>query len=225
MSKIFAFGDIHGCNQQLKLLLKNIDPHSDDTLIFLGDMIDRGDDSKGVIDTIWQYEKICHVISIMGNHEEMMLNALKYADERKYWFKFGGIETLQSFNQPPDLHGILAISFQYFDWLKRLKPYYETDDFIFCHAMPFYHLSMHNQTSNGLRWRFIEKNDSGHISNKKIICGHTAQKSGNVLVQNNIICIDTYACGGQKLTALEINNMMAWQIDNQLNLTKTLLKI
>lgn len=65
MSKIFAFGDIHGCNQQLKLLLKNIDPHSDDTLIFLGDMIDRGDDSKGVIDTIWQYEKICHVISII----------------------------------------------------------------------------------------------------------------------------------------------------------------
>lgn len=218
--RTFAFGDIHGCNQLLTTLLNKITPQPNDTLIFLGDLIDRGNDSKGVIDTIWQYEKLCNVITIMGNHEEMMINAIKYTDERKYWFKYGGIETMQSFHQTADLHGILAIPHEYINWLKRLKPYYETDDFIFSHATPFYHLSMQHQTDNGLRWRFLEANDVGHITGKKIICGHSSQKNGQVLLQGDIICIDTYACGGQKLTALEINKMTAWQIDHQLNINQ-----
>lgn len=219
--RTFAIGDVHGCNKMLIALLKEINPQPDDTIIFLGDLIDRGDDSKGVIETIWQYQKICNVIVIMGNHEEMMINALKYKDELKYWLKYGGIETLQSFNQTPDLHGILAIDFKYFNWLKRLKPYHETDDFIYSHATPIYHLPMEKQTDNGLRWRFIEKDDIGHITGKKVICGHSAQKSGEVLIQGDIICVDTYACGGQKLTALEIENFTAWQMDNELTLTKT----
>lgn len=204
----------------LTALLEAINPQKDDTIIFLGDLIDRGDDSKGVIDTIWQYEKICTVITIMGNHEEMMINALKYADERKYWFKFGGIETMQSFGQTADLHGILGIDMKYFDWIKKLKLYHETDDFIFSHATPFYHLPMENQTSNGLRWRFIDKDDIGHITGKKIICGHSRQLSGEVLVQEDVICIDTYACGGGKLTALEIETMCAWQVDQELTVNK-----
>lgn len=218
--RTFAIGDIHGCNTMLTALLQAIDPKPCDTLIFLGDLVDRGNDSKGVIDTIWQYERICKVITLMGNHEEMMINALKYADERKYWFKFGGVETLQSFGQSPDLHGILAIPLSYWQWLKTLMPYYETDTHIFSHATPFYHLSMANQSSNGLRWRFIEQTDIGHISGKKMVCGHSAQKSGQVLVQGDIICIDTYACGGQNLTALQIETMSAWQINTQLNLNK-----
>lgn len=218
--RTFAFGDIHGCNQLLTALLNKIAPQPNDTLIFLGDLIDRGHDSKGVIDTIWQYEKLCNVITIMGNHEEMMINAIKYADERKYWFKYGGIETMQSFHQTADLHGILAIPYEYINWLKRLKPYYEMGDFIFSHATPYYHLPMENQSNHGLRWRFLEQDDIGHITGKKIICGHSAQKSGKALVQKDIICIDTYAYGGQKLTALEINTMTTWQIDHQLNINQ-----
>lgn len=221
--RTFAIGDIHGCNKMLNALLQAINPQQDDTLIFLGDLIDRGDDSKGVIDTIWRYEKMCRVIVIMGNHEEMMINALKYADERNFWLNVGGIKTMHSFQQTPDLHGMLAIPFKYFDWLKRLTLYHETDKFIFSHATPVCHLPMERQTDNGLRWRFLEKDDTGHMTGKKLICGHTAQKDGSVLMQGDIICIDTYACGGQKLTALEIDTMTAWQVDNDLTLTNVLL--
>lgn len=82
IGRTFAFGDIHGCHAQLLALLEAIKPTANDTLIFLGDMIDRGKDSKGVLDTIMAYQKICHVILIQGNHEEMMLGAVH---EKEYF--------------------------------------------------------------------------------------------------------------------------------------------
>ena len=72
MPKTYAIGDIHGCNQQLIALLSTLNIQSDDTLIFLGDVIDRGADSKGVLDTIMHYQTLCRAILIKGNHEEMM---------------------------------------------------------------------------------------------------------------------------------------------------------
>lgn len=93
----FAFGDIHGFNQPLEALLNAIKPTPDDTLIFLGDLIDRGKDSKGVLDTLLAYQKICNLILIQGNHEEMMFGAVHEKEYFKYWLKFGGVETLQSF--------------------------------------------------------------------------------------------------------------------------------
>jgi serine/threonine protein phosphatase 1 len=77
MSKIYAIGDVHGCNSLLIKLLAAINPQKHDTVIFLGDVIDRGEDSKGVLDTIIQYQSICQVILIQGNHEEMMLGAVQ----------------------------------------------------------------------------------------------------------------------------------------------------
>ncbi|WP_394261717.1 metallophosphoesterase family protein [Moraxella boevrei] len=222
-SRTFVFGDIHGCFAMLDRLLVAIDPQSCDTLIFLGDMIDRGDDSRGVIDKIRELENFCQVIAIMGNHEEMLLNALKYKDELKYWLKYGGVETLQSFGQTADLHGILAIPHDYIRWLKNLKNYHETENFIFTHATPFADISMEKQTENGLRWQFLEAKDTGHMSGKTLICGHSAQKNGEVLKQNNIICIDTYAHGGGNLTTLELDTMRVWQVNTQLEIFQKLI--
>ena len=82
-------------------------------LFFLGDVMDRGEDSKGVLDTIIQYQSICQVILIQGNHEEMMLGAIHDKEYLKYWLKFGGIETLQSFGVTIDLQGLLQIPYVY----------------------------------------------------------------------------------------------------------------
>ena len=57
MPRIYAIGDVHGCNSLLIKLLTTISPQKNDTLIFLGDVIDRGEDSKGVLDTIMHYQK------------------------------------------------------------------------------------------------------------------------------------------------------------------------
>ena len=70
--RTFAIGDIHGCNTALIALIKAIKPHSCDTIIFLGDYVDRGLDSKGVLDTIVALKEVCQVITLCGNHESMM---------------------------------------------------------------------------------------------------------------------------------------------------------
>ena len=136
MRRIYAIGDVHGCNSLLIKLLTAINPQTDDRLIFLGDVIDRGEDSKGVLDTIMHYQSICHVILIQGNHEEMMLGAIHDKEYLKYWLKFGSIETLQSFGVTADLQGLKQIPFTYFKLLKSAIPYYETQNFIFTHATP-----------------------------------------------------------------------------------------
>ena len=211
--RTFAFGDIHGCHEPLLALPNAINPQPDDTLIFLGDMIDRGADSKGVIDTIRALEKRCHVITIMGNHEEMMVASVKYRDERRYWLKYGGVETLQSFGGVGNDSDILFVPSDYISWLKDLKPYHETENFIFCHATPLPHIEMKSQPSDGLRWRFIPNDiEPRHCSGKTIICGHSAQKNGKVLERDGIICIDTYSYGEGNLTALEVESMTAWQV-------------
>lgn len=197
MPKTYAISDIHGGNQQLIVLLPALNIQSDDTLIFLGDVIDRGVNSKGVLDTIIHYQTLCHVILIKGNHEEMMLGAVHEREYLKYWLKFGGIETLQSFGVTADLQDLKQIPFSYFKLLKSAIPYYETQDFIFTHATPLPHLPMDKQTDDSLRWRFIPLDgQNAHISGKTIICGHSAQKNGKFYHQNGLICVDTFAHGG-----------------------------
>ena len=213
MREIYAIGDVHGCNSLLIKLLATINPQKDDTLIFLGDVIDRGEDSKGVLDTIIYYQSICQVILIQGNHEEMMLGAIHDKEYLKYWLKFGGIETLQSFGVRINQQGLRQISYDYYNLLKSSLPYYETEDFIFTHATPFGNIEMKQQTDEGLRWRFIPPDGQDrHISGKTVICGHSAQESGKVYHRDGLICIDTHAYGGGALTALEVTNMQVYQI-------------
>ncbi len=219
MPKVYAIGDIHGCNEQLNTLLSTLNIQSDDTLIFLGDTIDRGADSKGVLDNIIYYQSLCHVILIQGNHEEMMLGAVDEKEYLKYCLKFGGIETLQSFGTAINQQGLLQIPYDYYKLLKSSLPYYETEEFIFTHATPFAHLPMNQQNDEGLRWRFIPPDgQERHISGKTIICGHSAQDNAKVYLQDGLICIDTHVYGGGALTAIEIINMIIYQVLNELTM-------
>lgn len=214
MPKIYAIGDVHGCHAQLTTLLTALSIGPDDTLIFLGDVIDRGVDSKGVLDTILHYQSLCQVVLIKGNHEEMMLGAVHEREYLKYWLKFGGVETLQSFDVSTDLQGLKQIPFEYFKLLKSAVDYYETAEFIFCHATPLPHLTMDKQSDEGLRWRFIPPDgQDAHCTGKTIICGHSTQKDGKIYHHNNLICIDTCEHGNHCLTAIEVTQMQVFQAD------------
>ena len=87
--KQYAIGDIHGCSKTFKELLDKIGLIEGDELYLLGDYIDRGPDSKGVIDTIFELrEKGFKVICLRGNHESMLLDALKNREEQKNFMPF-----------------------------------------------------------------------------------------------------------------------------------------
>ncbi len=218
-ARTFAIGDIHGSFVALTTLLSDIKPRADDTLIFLGDYVNRGADSKGVLDTIMALSKQCQVITIMGNHELIMLDGLTYQDDFEFWLKVGGDKTLQSFHLFPRRSECLHLPFNYVNFLKSLQDYHETDDFIFCHASIDSHLPMNQQSDHTLRWRKLENHHTGHISGKTVICGHSEQRNGMILIQGNLICIDTWAYSDGRLSALQVggntdDKLTLYQADN-----------
>jgi serine/threonine protein phosphatase 1 len=85
-----AIGDVHGCSAALSALVRAIDPTALDTLVFLGDDIDRGPDSRGVLEQVLALAERCSVVPLLGNHEEMLLAALEGQSELRYRLKFGG---------------------------------------------------------------------------------------------------------------------------------------
>lgn len=99
MPRTIAFGDIHGWSIALGQLLNAIRPTADDTIVTLGDYIDRGFDSRGVIDLLIELQQRCQLIPILGNHEEMMLAAREDRAKLVEWNEFGGIATLDSYGK------------------------------------------------------------------------------------------------------------------------------
>lgn len=219
--RVIAIGDIHGCHDMLTTLLQAITLTQDDTLIFLGDLIDRGADSKGVIETIRHYENKCTVIRILGNHEEMMLRSRHRADDCQLWLQVGGAQTLESFGLSPTHHGLMSVPSDDVAWLQNAKDYLETDKFIFCHATPDHDKPMSEQTAETWRWRHLGDLPHRHISGKTIVCGHTPQPDGDVYCMDGLICLDTYAFGGGKLTALDVLSDTLWQVDTALQVVQS----
>ncbi|MDZ7719315.1 MAG: metallophosphoesterase family protein [Balneolaceae bacterium] len=128
--KIVAIGDIHGCVRSLKTLWNNLKPHKDALHVFVGDYIDRGPDSKGVIDFLLdvQFDREC--IFLRGNHEQMLLDALHSGDS-ELWMYNGGETTLKSYKNPKR---ISDISDKHLEFYENTRQYFESDDFFFVHA-------------------------------------------------------------------------------------------
>lgn len=212
-----AIGDIHGCSQALAALIDAIQPTVLDTLVFVGDYIDRGPDSKGVLEQVIDLGLRCTVVPLLGNHEEMLLGAVEGGrSDLLFWLKFGGMEALQSCSygggpdlQPADVRRIIPRG--HLDFIRKCRDYYETVSHIFVHAYYDPKLPLHAQKWSGLRWTSLPPNPEPHCSGKVAILGHTPQKSGQILDLGFLKCIDTYCHGGGWLTALEVESGKVWQ--------------
>ena len=95
--RIIAIGDIHGCSTALKTLLTAIDLRGTDTLVTLGDYIDRGPDSSGVVETLCNLLGSCNFVPLLGNHELIMKDALQDSGKFNYWMNCGNKVGLYSF--------------------------------------------------------------------------------------------------------------------------------
>ncbi len=214
--KTFAIGDVHGYLTALQTLIEHLNPQGDDTLIFLGDVIDRGENSKGVIDLILALKARCKVLCIKGNHEEMLLTASYHSATRGMWLYHGGDATLASFGLEPTKTSLAQLPEKYLQFFQDMLPYIETERFIFSHATPTMFIPMSEQGREGLRWStFSPTQQYRHISGKMVVCGHTAQRKGKPWIDSNIAVIDTYICGNQWLTALDMEDFTVHQANRR----------
>jgi serine/threonine protein phosphatase 1 len=216
--RTIAIGDIHGCRDALAGLLDAVEPGPADTLVTLGDHIDRGLDSRGVLDLLIGLADRCRLVPLLGDHEEMLLDALADKSALRRWLSCGGAETLRSYGWAPGgLRRALAdwIPKRHQDFLASCRPYYETDTHLFVHAGFLPELPMNQQPGQALRWRVTDATMAvPHGSGKVAVVGHTAQRSGEVLALGFLVCIDTNCARGGWLTALDTTTRRVWQADS-----------
>jgi serine/threonine protein phosphatase 1 len=215
--RTIAIGDIHGCSLALTAILAAIDIQPEDTIITLGDYVDRGIDSKGVLDQLIELEGRCHLISLMGNHEEMMLGARGGRSDLEFWLACGGEAALDSYRatipEQQTMNLELLVPRQHFAFLERLRLYHETDSHFFVHANYAPNQPLNQQSSHTLLWLPLDDLPEPHYSGKIAIVGHTPQEDGKILDAGYLKCIDT-GCGfGGWLTALDLNSGTVWQVD------------
>ncbi|MBU0728537.1 MAG: serine/threonine protein phosphatase [Proteobacteria bacterium] len=215
MNRTYVIGDIHGCHRSLLQLLDNIKPDiHNDTIIFLGDYIDRGPDSKEVINEILLLQaRHDNVVTLMGNHE---LSFLKFLDGEKksFFLEFGGVPTLQSYGAaPPYKAPQQHIPPEHLSFLKELHFYWEDDSYIYVHAglKPGVHLTQ--QSSDWMLWSRSSFIQSDYDFGKKVIFGHTPFKEP--FIQQNKIGIDTGSVYGGRLTCLILPDLEFVSVDGE----------
>jgi serine/threonine protein phosphatase 1 len=217
--RTIAIGDIHGCLTAFATLIDAVEPGPGVTLVTLGDHIDRGPDSSGVVDRLIALAGRCQLIPLMGDHEELLVDALSDITARRRWLSCGGAETLRSYGwSPAGPRRPLAdwIPEQHRKFLVGCRPYHETRSHLFVHAGFLPELPMDKQPGQALRWRVTDATTATpHHSGKVAVVGHTPQLAGGVLDLGFLVCIDTNCARGGWLTALDTNTGRIWQANQE----------
>jgi len=226
--KYWSIGDIHGVHQEMMALMKQLEKAGlnpeKDTVVWLGDYIDRGPDSKKVVEQLIKWHKIYpHWIFLKGNHESILQNWIergqKYQEDSK-WSCFlanGGDETLKSYGLTKFDQDLFPR--EHLDFLfNETKILYETDNYVFVHGglVPELPIANHldNDTYiNAVLWARDSFIDSNWKWEKKVIFGHSPAykahwgKFGQPIIMDNKIGLDGACCSGKlgtNLIAIEL---------------------
>jgi len=225
----YAIGDIHGCYDLLDRLIREIDRDdeqrgtADTRLIFLGDYIDRGPDSRAVIELMMKLDLGDErVVFLMGNHEEV-LRATADGNRRAaaLFHKMGGRETLLSYGVSAqdydyaDASGIIDlvrshVPQAHLDWLGKLRDLYSTGDYVFVHAGLRPGVSLDEQDPADLRWIRREFLDHPASHGAMVVHGHSVNRS--IDERTNRIGIDTGAYATGCLTAVGLEGQQRWYL-------------
>ena len=215
MPRLFAIGDLHGCIDELDVLLDHLAPRGDDQFIFLGDYIDRGPSPKGVVDRLlrlWRDGTPC--VFLKGNHEDMFLDFLELGGHYGEAFLHnGGRATLRSYGIE-NLRGADAAALlpsDHLDFYRRLETYRVVGNYLFVHAgiRPGY--SLEEQNEEDLMWIREDFTRQPHQLGLTVIFGHSPNREIYVDMPYKI-GLDTGVVYRNKLSCLEISAKILHQI-------------
>jgi serine/threonine protein phosphatase 1 len=216
--RVLAIGDIHGCSHALDLLLADVDPQPDDLVVTLGDYVDRGPDSQGVLERLIALRDRCRCVNLRGNHDIMMLEARKDQQDFDGWLCCGGQQTLESYKAPDKWDEFAsAIPAHHWQFLEKdCVAFHEIDAHFFVHANVYADQPLEEQPDYMLYWQKLEASTwRPHESGKTMICGHSHQRSGRPLVLERAVCIDTWVYGDGWLTCLDVETEIYWQANQR----------
>ncbi|WP_207430105.1 metallophosphoesterase family protein [Sabulibacter ruber] len=167
----YAISDIHGCLKTFRYMVEEvIKLKYRDRLYLLGDYIDRGPDSKGVLDYIMKLKKDSYrVYTLCGNHEDMMMKARDNSIYHTSWMFNGGKEALKSFRAET----IKDVRFTYWDFMEELEPFIELDDYLLVHAGFNFAAPDPAADRHTLMWSRTFEVDKSKLGRRKIVHGHT----------------------------------------------------
>jgi serine/threonine protein phosphatase 1 len=223
--RIYAVGDIHGrfdlLTQLVSLIETDLRTHSITRalIVFLGDYIDRGPDSKGVLEVLSSSHFPAPTIHLRGNHEAMLLAFLSRKQLGHLWLHSGGIQTLRSYgidvSRLGTEHGMNEAASQLEAALPRphrvllesLPLYFSAGDYLFCHAGIRPGISYEQQREEDLLWVREEFLKSRKRHQKFIVHGHTPTPEPEI--RTNRINIDTGAYMSGRLTCLALEDASA----------------
>jgi serine/threonine protein phosphatase 1 len=217
---IYAIGDIHGCLEPLVDLLSRLPYKDGDELVFLGDYVDRGPDSKGVVDYLLDHRKDSWKF-LRGNHEQLMLDWLASPESRSdsTWLLNGGLQTLQSYCSKKDLDEVRsegarrlfrdAIPPRHMDFFKSLILSYDTPVAYFCHAGVDLSRPLAAQSADDLLWIRRKFHQDPRPTPKLIVHGHTPTETADTT--GDRINLDTGCVYGGALTALSLPGRELYQ--------------
>jgi serine/threonine protein phosphatase 1 len=199
---VYAIGDIHGSLHKLRDLMMLCERHADGrtaSFIFLGDYIDRGPDSRGVVEALMdmQSRQPDRVIALKGNHEAVALEVVDGETEAELWLREGGTATLRSY----DIDDARDLPDEHIAWLRALPLCYDDGRRFFVHAGVDSEKPLGAQRDRDLIWirePFLsDARDYGRL----IVHGHTPQTDGIPDFRGNRLNLDTGAVFGRPLTA------------------------
>jgi len=209
MSRTIAIGDIHGCADALRAILKLIRPEKEDTIVTLGDYVDRGPDSCDVIEQLIELSKKCQLVALRGNHEQMMLDGCRRKADFPLWIMNGGDATMYSYGERDPRR----LPKRHMQFLKSTVLYHETEAHLFVHANYDEKKLMAEQSLEVMIWRRLDECMPGkHYSGKVAFVGHTITFD-EPFDMGHLVCIDTGCFAGGALTAMDVHSRQIWQVN------------
>jgi serine/threonine protein phosphatase 1 len=215
--RLFAVGDIHGCADELATLLGGLPLEQGDRVVFVGDYLDRGPDSRGVIDLLLEFRRTSGVdcTFLKGNHEDMCLAFLgRPGHWGESWLYNGGAAAIRSYgldarSAPAAVEA--AMPPEHIEFLEGLERAFSAEDWLVVHAGVRPELSWEEQDEQDLFWIREDFILRPHRLPHTIVFGHTPQRRVFVDLPYKI-GIDTGCVYGGMLTALELASLALYQV-------------